>query len=141
MVKYKPEHLNQLNRIKDCVPDNLSEKIAEYESRGLVFTIIHEEQPISVCGAIELWPGVAEIWFLTTEYVDEHKTFFYRQVINLMNHVQKEMNLHRMQCTVETDFVQCQKWLEGLGFIIEGVMLMYGPDKKNHYRYSKLWHF
>jgi len=141
MVKYKPEHLKQLNRIRDCVPDNLEEKIAEYELNGVVFTIMYGEQPIALCGAIKLWDGVAEIWFLTTDHIEEHKTFFYREVVRLMNQVQKEQNIHRMQCTVETDFTQCQKWLEGLGFVIEGVMLMYGPDRKNHYRYAKLWHF
>ena len=141
MVKYKPEHLENLTEIRDCVPENLAEKIAEYEAQGIVFTIMYNDRPIALCGAIAMWPGVAEIWFLTTHHIDDCKIHFYREVIKLMNHTQKEMNLHRMQCTVETDFTSCQKWLTGMGFNIEGVMLMYGADKKNHYRYSRLWHF
>jgi len=140
MVKYSKEHLKDLTEIRDCVPDDLEGRISEYEAQGVVFTIMYHDKPVSICGAIDMWPGVAEIWFLTTHHIDNCKTYFYREVKKLMELTQIEYGLHRMQCTVETSFTQCQKWLIGLGFNIEGVQIMYGPDKKDHYRMAKIWH-
>ncbi len=140
MVNYQKSHV--LTEIRDELGkiDGINEKIQEFSDLGVAYTIFNKEIPIAVCGAAVLWEGVADVWFLTTHHIDKCKFHFYREVIMGMEHIKELFNLHRIQCSVEFDNERSMKWLETMGFKREGLMIEYGPDRKDHYRYALKCH-
>jgi len=141
MVKFELKHLDDLTEIRDELGGNLREKLELYCEMGTAYTIFDGGKPIAICGAVVQWEGVAEVWFLTTHHIDKCKIHFYREVMRGMRTIKKLFNLHRIQCSVEFDYEQSIKWLESMKFRCEGLMVAYGPDQKNHYRYSLTWLF
>lgn len=138
MVRFEFKHLRDMTDIRDNIgePQVVESTIKAYMDQGMAFTIMYDNKPVAICGAVLQWAGVAEAWFLTTHHVDNCKFYFYREVKRILAYVIKNMNLHRMQCAVECDYFKSQKWLSSMGFKSEGLMPCYGPDKKDHYRYA-----
>jgi len=141
MVRFEFQHLREMTGIRDNIgdPQVVEKTVKAYAEQGMAFTIIHDDKVIAICGAVLQWPGVAEAWFLTTHHVDNCKFYFYREVRKLLEYVRKNMGLHRIQCAVESDYFKSMKWLKSMNFKSEGLMAAYGPDKKDHYRYSLIW--
>lgn len=100
-------------------------------------TIMLGNIPIAIIGMIHLWDGVAEAWTVTSEEVKLYPISFHKSVLSSLVHHEKLLGIHRTQMNVRADYEDGRKWAEALGFKEEGVMLKYGPDGKDFWRYAR----
>jgi RimJ/RimL family protein N-acetyltransferase len=51
---------------------------------------------------------------------------------------ENELNLHRIEVAVKDSFKEGLRFAEALGFVREGWMHRYGPDKSSYYLYARV---
>jgi RimJ/RimL family protein N-acetyltransferase len=56
----------------------------------------------------------------------------------LLDHVQDDASLKRIQASVHTNDQQAIRYVEWLGFENEGLMKKYGPDGSDYYRFARV---
>lgn len=92
----------------------------------------------AVGGGIRMWDGVATYWMLTSPLVDQHKLSFHRACKEGLNFLTETFEIHRLEASIAEHHYKSQRWAEALGFKNEGLMMAYGPDRSNHYRYARV---
>lgn len=141
---YKVEDLGHLAPIRESDGignlHQIYKTLETYKVNGPAFSLIADGVVISIFGGAFLWPGVVEIWALTTELVHKYPKAFHSTVKGILSIYPKILKVHRIQCTVHTDNKRAAKWIERLGFEKEGVYKMYGADKSDFIRYAKICH-
>lgn len=106
---------------------------------GHSISILDNKGTCGCIGIIPIWDGVGEAWALITEDLRSRPLLMMRIMKELFASVAATGKFHRIQITVLAENSGYCKWAETLGFTFEGVMLKYGPDKKNHFRYAKIY--
>jgi hypothetical protein len=104
--------------------------LADYEDKGPAFTLKHRGEIVASAGFYILWPGVAEVWMVTTPLVYKYPILFIKETIKVFKMVE---NLYRIQGTVKSSDRRAVKFLERFGFKIEGYLRKYGPDGSDHF--------
>lgn len=143
IVPFEPEHLAIVN------PRSFEEKellligdpvaeAREFSRRGLGFTGFINDQILGCAGAVQLWPGVAEAWVVSTALVPNFKLAFHRAVKAYFEIVIETLKLKRVQAAVHCDHEVSHKWVKRLGFIPEGIMPCFGPDGADYVRYGRI---
>jgi RimJ/RimL family protein N-acetyltransferase len=56
----------------------------------------------------------------------------------LLDHVQEDTDLQRIQASVHTRDKQAIRYVEWLGFENEGLMKKFGPDGSDYYRFARV---
>ncbi len=133
-IGYQPGHLDFF------VPKDIFKEEIDHQGDKLnnfTYTLIAEKDVIAVFGLKQMWPGVAEIWALTSELVHKYPVFFHKECIKLIKTHAEVLKLHRVQCSVRADYEEGLKWIESMGFKKEGLMEKYGPNKMNYYLFSR----
>lgn len=142
IMPMKAYHYDGMSKIRNIDLKSLTglgdiKAIVEYyEKAGPAVSYFVNGQIIAMIGMVELWRGVAEIWMLTTDHVENNKLFFYKQTLNLMKKYSDK--LHRIQCVTHIDNERSEKWLVRMGFKFEGIMKSYGADKADYKRFAWL---
>jgi RimJ/RimL family protein N-acetyltransferase len=54
-----------------------------------------------------------------------------------INKIAIDMELHRLQFVIDESNFLAIRWAKALGFVEEGLMRQYGPDKSNHFMYAR----
>ena len=144
ILPFHPGHIAGLKPIRQADIDGLGgvdvETLANnYYKAGPGYSYFVGHQIIAVIGLLPIWHGVGEVWMLTTEHVIDNVRFFHSSTLALMEKTRIELNLHRIQSTVHEGNTKAERWMNKLGFKLEGVHEMYGPDKSNHLRFARLW--
>jgi RimJ/RimL family protein N-acetyltransferase len=124
-----------------CAPGASMDMVTHNTHSGDVLTVLKKgskEEIIMIAGLNVLWPGVAEIWTLTGEPMTANPGAAHEAGRFLVLYWFKKHNLRRMQATVKSDFEKAAAWIERLNFYREGVMLGYGMDGADYYRYARL---
>lgn len=101
-------------------------------------TCLIDDRIIFCCGLKRINSGVAHVWVVPSIYCDSHKIFTYKTIKDLLDKHADAFKLHRIQTTIEPDFV---KWIEFLGFERESVLRQVKPDKTDLYLYTKFYTF
>lgn len=117
---------------------NYVDMLRAYEQLPHAYTGIHDGKMVYAFGPVELHPGVAELWMLSTYHIERIPISVTRASIRYCNHIAIEMKLHRLQLTVEADNSFANRWAFALQFQREGLMKQYGPDKNDFYLYARL---
>ncbi len=86
--------------------------------------------------ANRIWPGVVTFGAILTEYIYDHPVSFTRFVKKYLNQFEQQ-GIHRMQIDVRTDYTAGHAFARALGFKPEGVMKMYGQNKKDYTLYAR----
>ena len=107
--------------------------LADYEDKGPAFTLKHKGEIVASAGFYVLWPGVAEAWMVTTPLVYKYPVLFIKETINVFKKVYAMEKFYRIQATVRATDRRAVKFLEHLGFEIEGYLRKYGPDRSDHF--------
>lgn len=140
-VQFQPEHLDQiLPRAVFGGDDLLKPRILAFAGNPLnrVRTITFDGKPVAIVAMLFMWPGVAEVVSVTSEDVKKAPVSFHRLVRDLMMVHAKNMKLHRLQVTAKCDFAAGKRWIEALGFSLEGTLQQFGPDRANYYIYGRV---
>lgn len=97
-------------------------------------TFMYDGRIITCAGFLELWPGVAEIWQIPTEYVRTCPLLFAKTMRGYVETIAENFRYHRLQTVAPADKLH-DKWMEYLGFFENGTMPEYTTDKQ----YYRMW--
>lgn len=88
-----------------------------------------------VAGAFPLWPGVAFAWALVDQEVSARDmAFMTRRLREWLDNC----NYHRVQSSVRVEFEPGHRWVERLGFELEGLARKYGSDGSDHVLWARV---
>lgn len=91
----------------------------EYDGKILFFFTIHE------------YNGMATISLVASEEADKHPTVFALASKNKVDELAEKYR--RIQATVHCEYEQSIKWLESMGFEVEGTMRKYDHNGDDYY--------
>lgn len=140
VLRFKPGHLD-LMAIKDAYIGDKT-LIARTESIArshIAHTLLVDNQVIAVVGGIVIWPGVCEMWTVTSPLVSLSPLGFHREIRKIIDFYVREKKLHRIHATVKCAFKAGLSWVEALGFVREGTLKQYGPEGADYYMYARLY--
>ena len=104
------------------------------------YAVCIDGKPLTCFGVIPVWPHVAEIWMIPDKnMMQQYKTKFHKGAFKFMLTTAKQLNLHRIHCTVKANNARAIKWIEKMRFKKEGVCRQYGPDKVDYIMYARLF--
>jgi L-amino acid N-acyltransferase YncA len=103
-----------------------------------IATFMTDQGVAAIGGAVRQWDGVADWWMLTSHLVEKYPLAFYKAAKDGLAFMVDAFDIHRLQAAVRQENMQAIKWAESHGFENEGLMVGYGPDKSNHYRYARI---
>lgn len=141
LVAYEASHLLEM-KLRDTLISNqeLVDKLAVLfkQPGSFVATVLADKKPIAVYGWHLLHPGVAEAWACMSDDVQKYPKSFHRLSLNLLKVAFGSMKIHRMQSIVLKNYSVGQRWLEGLGFQLEGTMRAHSMDAKDCLLYARV---
>lgn len=105
----------------------------------LVKTLIDTELKEVMCfvGMLEIRPLVVEVWLLPSILVNMYPKEFFKSIKRLIESVQKQFKLRRIQMTISETGLD--KWAQKLGFGLEGVLSAYGPNREDERLYARVF--
>ena len=107
-------------------------------SSSEAFTGLYKGKVIGCAGLIPWWPGMCELWMYLGKDAFDNRRDALKALAWFMEHVIETMGLFRIQATVKTDYVQGHRFAKFFGFVNEGEMKQYGPNKESFTRYAKI---
>lgn len=110
------------------------EKLAEKSVQAGTF--MYDGRIITCAGFLELWPGVAEIWQIPTEYVRLCPSLFSKTIRGYVETIAENFKYHRLQTVAPADALH-DRWMAWLGFKSEGTMSNYTADKQDYRMWSR----
>ena len=116
---------------------NFDERLKLFQSVGGAVSAMYKGKIACCLGAVQLWPGVAECWLLTTDAVEERPITLTRTALRYFNKLMSDKKLHRIQITVDTANTLAIRWANALKFREEGLLRQYGVDKSDHIIYAR----
>lgn len=97
---------------------------------------LYDRQIVACGGFTNLWPGVYEAWL----HVDSYLSFLHYKIC-LIKKLRTEINkldFHRLQAVVDAATINHQRFMNLLGFKIEGILEQYDWKKHDHIMYARL---
>lgn len=138
IIPFALDHVDLINH-KIHYPSlaELKSEINIYEDSGEKgVTCLIDDRVIFSCGLKRVNSGVGHVWVVPSVYCDKYKIFTYKTIKDLLEKHAKEFRLHRIQTTIEPEFV---KWIEFLGFERESVLKRVKADKTDLFFYAKFY--
>jgi len=134
VVPCEPAHLYAL--ASDSAPEEREITLEHIENTpgidGLLAeharSLIHDDGRVLACfGVWPHWPGVGRAWSdLTAESLREHPKALHRAVMEELAGEIERNEFRRVEAIVAADHEAGQRWMDHLGFQLEGVMSNYG---------------
>ena len=129
IIEFKIEHLKDMDATHLAGMD-----LSAYQHvDGPAVTFIKDDKIIGCGGIHRLWSGVGEAWLILSEHSFECPITIVRQT--LRNFKTMINGYHRIQANVLEGFDRGVQFVNAFGFVLEGKMEQYGPNKENYYRY------
>jgi hypothetical protein len=110
----------------------------EYLKRGPAWTGIIDGEILACGGAFQLWPGVAEIWAVTTARVTRWPLAFHRAIRRRLRELEENLGLWRLQVAIPAEHRVSVNWIRRLGFKDEGEKPHYGPRGETYLGFYRL---
>jgi hypothetical protein len=138
IVPFSIDHIDLVNH-KIHYPDlaELKSDVFIYEQAGEKgVTCLIDDKIIFCCGLKRINKKVGHVWVVPSIYCDTYKIFTYKTIKELLEKHSKEFSLHRIQTTIEPQFI---KWIEFLGFEKESILKQIKADKTDLFLYTKFY--
>ena len=105
------------------------------------YTGYEDNKVIGVGGLVEIYPHLAEAWIVLLRNRGLPGLAYTRKILKMWNKILVDHpRFERIQATVNEDFKEGIRFLDYLGFVNEGLMKKFGPDKSNFFRYAYIRH-
>lgn len=146
MWEIKPFHPDDILHIRSREPDrtiaaslpNATDAARGFAASGPCWTGFFNSTPVVCAGFVILWPGVAEGWAMTSDWCRDHPVIFHKAATRQINNMVHSHSLWRLQLAIPVSHRVSCAWAKRMGFVLEGVMLKYGPDQADYFRYVRL---
>ena len=142
-IDYKPDHLRELmdGPLNEGAPENIG-YMAEYaedlQKEGWSYTLIDHGHIICCAGLVDMWPGVAEAWFIASERIHKNPRPFIRFARQETAARIEQSELWRVQACVKVGWDKALRFANFLGYKDEGIMQQYGPNREDYHRVAWL---
>ena len=114
-------------------------KIALARNEGSpAYTVMDGDEVLAVGGVTVMWEGVGEAWIIMGESAYTRPYSIAKYSSYLFDHIQEDYKLHRIQASVSIIDETAKRFVNWLGFEVEGIMTKYGPDKSDYFRYARV---
>ena len=130
-MKINRRHFDSLTFMNFPTPKLVAQNLA----RGPAFTGLADGEIIACGGILPLWKGVGEAWVVSSELVSLYPITFAKVIWRKMRSIIGELELERVQTTVDKEHKVSQKWLERMGFKNEGLMRKF-LGGRDYYRFA-----
>jgi len=139
MLKFKKFEKEDLDMIETNFHFPESSKAAMMKETCLsAYTAMQESRVFMIGGVYGLWDNVGEAWFMMSKYAYDMPRSAAKYSSLLLDHVQEDNDLQRIQASVHADDKQAIRYVEWLGFENEGLMKKFGPDGSDYYRFARV---
>lgn len=106
----------------------------ELSAAGYAWTAEVDDVILGIGGLLPQWENRALIWALVSESAGNHFPAIHKSVQRFIN----AAPFRRIEATVDVGFKQGCRWIELLGFEIEGYMKAYRPDGADMLLYARV---
>jgi hypothetical protein len=96
-----------------------------------------KDELTGVGGVMPLWDGVGEVWLLLTEEGKKSSVSLLKDSKWFIEYLLEKEGYHRLQCSIVCEFVSAHRFISACGFVPEGIMADYGPNKEHFTRYVR----
>lgn len=107
--------------------------------RSPAWTVNSGSVVLAIFGASIRWPGVAELWGLTSDDMGRLGPSLTKGLRKYLEDGARSLNIHRVSFTVKADYEQGLRWARVLGFTQEAVLRQYGIDKSDYVLMARLF--
>ena len=117
---------------------NLEEWAWMYKNRGVAYTGIQDGEILGIAGCVMMWKGVGDAYLIGTDRIEENSISVARTLKRGLKLIEDNLNLHRIQATVQEDYTISRRWVEWMGFKPEGVLKKFSPEEDNYVMYARV---
>lgn len=144
LVDFKPEHVENIK--KDDLDTNifsfigsLDQRAIGYAAGGPAITLIDGDEVLATGGILKFWQGVGEAWLMVSPKGRTNMMSLYKYMESFMTLCGTKWGFHRVQASIYEKHNIAHKCAFRLGFIPEGSMVCYGPNKEMFIRYVRFF--
>jgi len=139
IVKFKPDHLDSLIP-RDFERDHygLIERFNNLYLEGPAYSVFDGEVCVFCGGVRIIWPGAGEAWLICSNDLGHYVRELCLITPRYLKWIIEDHDLRRVQAVVQSDWTQAVRFLEKLGFDMEGVMRKYGPNGEDYIMYARV---
>lgn len=106
---------------------------------GASFAMIDGGYVLGAGGVLPQWQGRALAWLLAGRFArPRHLALAARVAIPWLERLQADPRFARIEASTRCDRIAHCRFLEHLGFGLEGIMRRYGPDGSDHALYARV---
>lgn len=139
VVPFEPEHMVNIDKsdVNSKVLeflDDLDYRAECYAKAGPAITMLLGDTVLAIGGVLRLWPGVGEAWMMVAPEGRQRGVALYKTMKVFLDNCE---GFHRIQTSVLYGHSVAHRCIMQLGFIPEGMMVHYGPNKENYVRYVR----
>lgn len=99
-----------------------------------------EGVPIACGGVVPIWSGRGYAWSIFSRHVTPHNFIYFARLFKQkLEYLHAQEGYHRIETTVDENFLKANRWVKILGFEREGWLRKFTPDGVNHYMYARVW--
>jgi len=113
--------------------------LKDLEVNNKSFTAITDEGIVCSGGIVPVWEGVYEGWVMGSDLMNKYKLSSARIIKWGLDKLIIENKMNRLQTAVLKDYSIGHQFAKWLGLEEEGLMRKYGVDKKDYYRYARIF--
>ncbi len=142
-VEFEIEHARQIieknGRLQErwAKPDFVDTWAKAWQGKLQAYTLMVDGVPVASIGlALQEW-NKAEAWALFSADFAKYTLTIYRMIKAGLNYALLNMNLVRIQATIDPGFPETVRWIESLGFKYEGTLRKYGPEHQPYLMYAR----
>jgi hypothetical protein len=118
---------------------NSIQNLREAHAAGApMFALLLDDKVIGIVGALFYFKHAAEAFGVYSDDIKKCKLSFHKAVKKTLDEFFVSRKLQRLQMVVRADYLEGQRWAEGLGFSAEGFMHKYGPTGLDYFMYGKV---
>lgn len=142
VLRYNKEDVDSFVPRQDlCGWTTAKESIRQFskESWVTMFTLHSNDGVIAIFGGYLINEKVAEIFCFTSQLVLRHYATFIRSLNEYIDFTADKLELSRIQCVVNSDIPEAEKYARSLGLNVEGKMLKYMANGGDAYMCAKVF--
>jgi hypothetical protein len=139
VVPFEVDHARQITLRPEGFIGDEGVNMTELSENEYSHSIFWDDDIAAIIGGTMLWPGVMQVWTLTSNVIHNFPKRFHAIVLELIDRYSKDCELRRMHMFVRKDFPIGQRWAESLEFKREGVLGKFGLDGSDQIIYARLF--
>ncbi len=143
ILAFKPQDLLDIERPEDweggalIAPDQMKVRAEMYATAGPALTCRENGKIVNCGGVVQFWKGVGEAWLVVSKEAQEHPKAVFESSKILLETCFLQHGFHRVHACIIQHHPTAHKMIIRLGFVPEGIMVYYGPNKENFWRYVR----